>query len=123
MQVVQFSSFSWHQLQTLKNCEQYTLPLRGDEVDALITEVGDLVGALTGNLVGDEVVEVFVGELVCDWVGALVGQIPHDTLHVSFAGPMPLYQSVFFLQILPILSCGFNANQPHFFKWVNHSSS
>ena len=99
-------------LQTLKNCEQHTGPLIGDEVGSLVTEVGDFEGALVGDLVGDEVVGVFVGDFVGIGVGAPVGQAPHVALQMSFAGPMPLCESVFPLQMLPIFFVDFPASQP-----------
>ena len=96
----------------LKNCEQQTGPLTGDEVGSLVTEVGDFEGALVGDLVGDEVVGVFVGDFVGVWVGAPVGQVPHVALQISFAGPMLLYESVFPVQMLPIFFDDFPASQP-----------
>ena len=57
LQVVQFSSLSWHYgfgLHTLKNYEQHLFPLIGDRVGLLVPEV---IGAeVTGGLVG-----LFVG--------------------------------------------------------------
>ena len=65
--------------------------------------VGESVGALVGTLVGVSVGD-FVGDDVEFFVGLLVGQFPHVTLQTSPAGPVPPWESVFFVQILFIFT-------------------
>jgi len=72
---------------------------------------GALVGALVGGEVGDLVAGAKVGDSVVCIEGLAVGQVPQISRQTSFAGPVSLWEWVFFSQIFLILRSGFDASQ------------